>query len=180
MSKKSEAVKDRADQSSRTGVWFTPRKVLDCVDAYFGGKIPFDPYTSGDNPTNARKFATIEADGNRTSWAIHGGVFCNPPYGAKNGLNACLDKIALEASEGTEIICLVSATRFETGRGQECILNDNMNMICFPKGRVKFLDEHGTPHNRNTQPSVIYGYNARPGAFKEAFGELGRVMQIAW
>ena len=180
MSKKSEAVKARADRSSQTGEWFTPRRVLDCVDAYFGGRIPYDPFTSDDNPTNARKFSTKDSDGTQVGWGIHKGVFCNPPYGVKNGVHQCIDKIAEEARAGTEIICLISATRFETRRGQSNILEESMNMACWIRGRLHFLDYSGTEHKQNTQPSVIYGYNARPESFRAAFGELGRIMEIKW
>ena len=126
MSAKSSAVEARADRSSRTGEWFTPRRVLDAVDAYYGGRIPYDPYTAYSNPTRALQYSTREDDGNAVGWGVYGGVFCNPPYGVKNGMLECVDKIAEEARVGTEILCLVSAARFETRRGQTNILNGNL------------------------------------------------------
>jgi len=178
MTAASDAVTARADRSSLTGSWFTPRRVLDCVDAYFGGRIPFDPYTTEDNPTGADNWATLEDDGNAVDWSQFRGAFCNPPYGVKNGLHACLDKIALEALRRVPIITLLSATRFETQQGQHKILNPNLSSICWVSGRLNFLDEAGVEHKRNTQPSVIYGYNVNRARFWAAFSELGRVMSV--
>jgi hypothetical protein len=43
-------------RTSLDNTWQTPRKILDPVDRYHGGKIPLDPASASSNPTRAARF----------------------------------------------------------------------------------------------------------------------------
>lgn len=58
---------------------FTPRNILDCVDAFWPDGIELDPCWSPRSLVKAHETMTIAQDGRSVDW---GGrrVFCNPPW----------------------------------------------------------------------------------------------------
>jgi len=85
---------------------YTPAWVLDIARKL--GPIAYDPCTTPENHTGARDFSALPEDGLSQDWwsrARGGLVWCNPPF--SRGLIAeWADKIAIEASLGTEIVAL--------------------------------------------------------------------------
>jgi hypothetical protein len=176
MSRNKDGTINTADLSSKTGEWYTPDEPdLQRVRVYFDGPIPLDPFTRADNPTKAEVFFTPEENGCLQDWSVYRGCFTNPPYGVKNGGNEALIKIAEEAAAGLPIIMLINAARFETDMGQDCIITEHVNAMCFRKRRIKFKRPDGTVGKSNTWPSIYYGYNVDLDRFVLAFKPLGRV-----
>lgn len=178
LSKNKDGTINWVDKSSETGEWYTPETELERVRAYFEGPIPLDPFTRADNPTRALAIFTPADDGCKQDWGTYKGVFVNPPYGAKNGGNEALAKIAEEAAKGLEIIMLINAARFETDVGQATIISEHVNAMCFRKRRVKFIRSDGTVGKSNTWPSIFYGYNVDVERFGLAFKPLGRTFEV--
>ena len=101
MSRNKDGSVNWIDLQCQTGVWYTPRKILDPTDQYFGGQIPYDPCTSPNNPTRAREFTTDigGGDGLEMDWKAESrgdGFFINPPYGQKNNFRGWLAKMHWE------------------------------------------------------------------------------------
>jgi hypothetical protein len=174
------------DKECKRVEYFTPENILDCTRYYFGGPIPLDPATTGTNPTKAERFYTLADNGLAQPWDR--GVFVNPPYGRV--IKDWTKKIC-EASElGTQIIALLPCgARFSTRYWQDNILSSRLNVVCFVRGRVNFLDEFGNKITRinkhgkkvisgNPYDSAIYGYNVFPDSFVESFGRLGKILRI--
>jgi len=178
LSKNNDGTINTIDLSSETGEWYTPELELERVRAYFGGPIPLDPFTRADNPTKAKVIFTPTDDGCSQDWSLYKGVFVNPPYGAKNGGNEALTKIAEEAAKGLPIVMLINAARFETDMGQSTIITEYVNAMCFRKRRVKFIRADGSVGKSNTWPSIFYGYNVDVDRFAAAFKPCGRTFEV--
>ena len=170
--------------------WKTPPELLECVRAYFGGQIPFDPATTPDNPTGAREFCAgvpgrlfsqgtnlfARCNGLEVRWdltvanRIRSGVFVNPPYGRE--LRAWLQKIADEAELGVEIVALLPCSRFEQLYFQEALAV--ANALCLVRGRVKFISAlDGKPVGGNPYASMFVGWNVDYGRWARAFLPVG-------
>jgi len=156
----------------------TPESILEPVRKYFGGQIPLDPATQPSNPTKAKSFYTEETDGLAHDWDA--GTFVNPPYG-RIIKDWCV-KIGNESlrKKDRSILALMpcGSGRPGTRYWQDYIFQEQLNAICYIRGRVKFLRGDGTVASSNTYPSHILGFNVDQKKFKECFGHLGTVMNI--
>jgi len=164
------------DKKCQETVWLTPPKIIERVEAYFGGPIPLDPATLPYNPTGAKKFFTEEDDGLARVWDYPS--FLNPPYG--KGIRNWCKKIHDEATKGQEIVGLLPCgARFSTRYWQEHIFNEWLRAICFVKGRVGFLLPDGTKASQNPYDSQILLFNGSPARFAVAFKPIGKVLIVA-
>lgn len=156
--------------------YFTPENILGCTRHYFGGPIPLDPATISTNPTKAEIFYTQAEDGLILPWDH--AVFVNPPYGRV--IKDWTKKIRDSSELGTQIIALLPCgARFSTRYWQDNILSDCLDVICFVRGRVSFLDEQGNKVGQNPYDSAIYGYNVDGNGFVEAFRKLGKILKVS-
>jgi phage N-6-adenine-methyltransferase len=163
-----------ADKSGANSVWLTPPEVLAAIRDYFGAPIPLDPAT---------RFFTKTDDGLARPWKA--GVFVNPPYSKSDGekippIRLWIAKIHAEAERGTEILALLPCgARFSTGYWQDHALVPELRAVCFVRGRVNFIDGRtGVQKKANTYDSMIYGFNADPERFAEAFRRLGACFDV--
>jgi site-specific DNA-methyltransferase (adenine-specific) len=168
------------DKECKETEWWTPRKILDCVDTFYGGQIPLDPATHPSNPTKAKKFFTKDNDGLSQKWDEP--VFVNPPYG--KGIRDWCEAIWRHSLIGLPIIALLPCgARFSTRYWQNFILSERLHAICFVRSRVKFLREDGTPRPQNPYDSAIYAYNVigldRESLFTETFCPLGKCLRVS-
>lgn len=178
--------KNLADLTCKNTVYLTPDHILDPVRQYFGGRIPLDPATEHDNPTQADHFGVkngaIEGNclgnGLAINWSKYDGVFVNPPYGRE--IKLWCRRIKEEGDQGATIIALLPAgARFSTKYFQDYILDENLKAACFIRGRVRFLKPDRTETDgQNPYDSVLYGFNVDPEKFSNCFGHLGKTMKI--
>ena len=63
--------------------WGTPKKYVDAVRNFFGGKIDLDPASCKEANKTVKAKKYLDKDSLETDW--HGCVFLNPPYGKLNG-----------------------------------------------------------------------------------------------
>lgn len=148
--------------------WETPLEVLELVREM--GPIALDPCTTEENPCGAAAFLTPRTNGLTAHWfAAKGLVYANPPYG--RALNEWAAKMALEASDDTEIIALVPA-RTDTQWWQRNITT--ARAICFWEGRIRFVGaESSAPF-----PSALVYWGPRDLEFATIFKRAGWVVRL--
>jgi ParB family chromosome partitioning protein len=141
------------------------------------GAFDLDPASSDRAQENVRAatFYTKEHDGLSKPWA--GRVWLNPPF-AKDVVTLFIDKLAshYEAGDVTAAVVLVNNAT-ETRRFSR--LAAVASVICFPTGRVRFLDPEGNP-GAPLQGQAVLFLGADVEAFVRAFAQFGfcaRVMQ---
>jgi phage N-6-adenine-methyltransferase len=154
---------DQALLSSVRHDWRTPEVVLWRVHRL--GPIGLDPCTDVDNPCNAATFMT--RDGLERSWAGHGLVYCNPPYG--RAIKHWIAKCATEAAAGVEIIALVPS-RTDTAWWHEAYTT--CQSVAFWMGRLTFRDAPASA----PFPSCLFYWGKRSYEFGQQFAERARAV----
>ena len=169
----SAALKAPAHVSLHSGEseWYTPPDIIaaagDCM-----GSIELDPASSekAQETVLAERFFAAEDDGLSQPWA--GRVFLNPPYEAKL-VGPFVEKLLSEPVEQA-IIVVNNAT--ETKWGQALL--ERADAICFPSGRIKFLDSEGSPKQSPLQGQMIIGIGIEVEAFRREFQNIGAVLCV--
>lgn len=148
--------------SSDTPEWYTPKHVVDAVDAAMLG-IDLDPCAEPDRRVPATSHYTEADDGLAQPW--HGRVYMNPPYGRTIG--AWVDKLADEYESGRvlEAVALVPA-RTDTAWWAHL----PASTVCFITGRLSFSDADPAPF-----PSAACYMGPNDRRFAEVFLGLGLV-----
>jgi phage N-6-adenine-methyltransferase len=143
------------------------------------GGIDCDPASCeiANKTVMAKKFYGEEDDGLKQAWGQR--VWLNPPYA---------QPLIMEFSDAL-------ASKVESGEVQEAIvvvnnatetywfnrLLDVASAACFPKGRIKFINEDGIPSTGLQGSAILYvGQNAE--RFSEEFKKFGRILyaEKAW
>jgi phage N-6-adenine-methyltransferase len=152
--------------------WYTPRKYTDAARRVMG-EIDLDPASSelANSVIQATTYYTKEDDG--LAWDWEGRVWMNPPY-AQPLINHICDKFAMDYSMGfiTEGVVLVNNAT-ETNWFNN--LSDGAAAVCFPRGRIKFIDKNGEPSGAPLQGQAILYFGENASSFADEFGEFGRV-----
>lgn len=149
--------------SSARTTWCTPDEVLDRV--WIFDAIGLDP-SSGEGSRVGARVAFTER-GLDASWAGHGLVYCNPPYG--RAIGEWTAKMREEAARGVELIALVPA-RTDTKWFQRDLAG--ADAFCFWSGRLTFRGaEHGAPF-----PSVLVYFGDRARRFARVFRNCGWIV----
>lgn len=144
-----------AHVSQNTGIpeWYTPaeyigsaRKVLETID--------LDPASSevAQQTVAAKKYYTVEQNGLTKKWK--GRVWLNPPY-TSDLVQQFVDKLCehVIAKDVPEAILLVNNAT-ETRWFQRAAAN--AAAVCFPSGRIKFLDDEGNPGAPLQGQAILY------------------------
>ena len=163
-----------AHVSSNSGdnEWYTPPAFIDAARLAMG-RIDLDPASSeiANRTVCAETFFTAEQNGLDQTWS--GSVWMNPPY-AQPLISDFADAVS---------------ARFETGQiEQACVLVNNATetawfqrmlgastAVCFPRGRIRFLDPNGNPGAPLQGQAVIY-MGPRVDEFCAAFATFGPVV----
>lgn len=153
--------------------WYTPDDILAAARDVMGG-IWLDPASS--EIANRRVGATIyfdkDDDGLRQSWT-GGTIWMNPPY-APELVRQFADKL-VETVESYPTIAIVlvnnaTETRWFQRMAEVC------RAICFPVGRVRFLDPDGNPGAPLQGQAILY-FGFDPDRFCERFAGFGFVVR---
>ena len=151
--------------------WYTPADIIDRARRVMGG-IDLDPASSREaNETiQATRFYTEADDGLEHDW--HGRVWLNPPY--KTALvKAFTEKLLSESGVTAAVVLTNNAT--ETSWGQALL--QAAKSVCFPAGRVRFVQPDGTLAGTPLQGQMICAFGEAAGFLRE-FGDLGRVVSL--
>ena len=151
--------------------WYTPAEFVEAARGVLGA-FDLDPASSeiANRTVQAAKIYTEDDDGLKQDWPI-GNIWMNPPY-AQPLMGQFADKFAAEVRRGSNGIVLVNnATEtawFQT-IAAEC------SAVCFPKGRIRFLDPDGNQGAPLQGQAIIYCGPA-PEDFAQAFAGFGLVV----
>lgn len=162
--------------SQNTGMpeWYTPSEYIEAARVVMGG-IDTDPASSdiAQERVQATQYYTVDDDGLSVDWA--GRVWMNPPYTA--GL---VDKFAdkllehYNAGDVSQAIVLVNNAT-DTRWWQR--LAANACCVCFPAGRIKFLDQDGKPGAPLQGQSILY-LGDDTEAFADNFSQFGVIVEV--
>ena len=152
--------------------WYTPEQFIEAARRVLGG-IDVDPASSeiANKVVKAEIFFTEEDDGLSQDWP-EGRYWMNPPY-AQPLMGEFANKYAVHMHAGgsSGIVLVNNAT--ETNWFQQ--IAGVSSVICFPKGRTKFLDPEGNPGAPLQGQAILYsGDDAQ--WFAEVFEEFGLVV----
>lgn len=164
-----------ARTSSATDEWYTPRRYVEAARRVLGG-IDLDPASCerANRTVQARKYFTEADDGLKRRW--HGDVWCNPPYGWRNGKsNQALwsRKFLLEHHKGRmgAGILLVNCEPASSWFGALWEV-----WTCLTDHRIRFVDEHGVEQRQPTHGNCFAYAGPYPEIFASEFSRFGRVI----
>ena len=154
--------------------WYTPKPYIDAAKAAMG-RIDTDPASStmAQGTVEAETYYTKEDDGLDKQWA--GNVWMNPPYEQPLVKNFC-DKF-IEKYESHEISqgCVLVNNATETAFGQKML--SSCNAVCFPSGRIKFIDKEGAPSGAPLQGQMVLYFGDNISNFIDSFCQFGVVFR---
>lgn len=173
----SEALKiAHVSHNSGENEWYTPAGYIEAARAVMGG-IDTDPAScaQANETVKADKYYDSKADGLTKKW--HGRVFMNPPYAQPliaNFAKAVAAKFANK--EITEAIVLVNNAT-ETEWFNEMI--KHASAICFPNGRIRFVNKEGKPGGAPLQGQAVLYFGSKIQKFISEFKGFGWIGRIA-
>jgi ParB family chromosome partitioning protein len=173
----SEALKiAHVSHNSGENEWYTPVAYIEAARAVMGG-IDTDPASCAQaNATvKADKYYDSKADGLAQKW--HGRVFMNPPYAQPliaNFARAVAAKFSNK--EITEAIVLVNNAT-ETEWFNKMI--KHASAICFPNGRIRFVNKEGKPGGAPLQGQAVLYFGSKIQKFISEFKSFGWIGRIA-
>jgi len=153
--------------------WYTPAHFIEAARKSMGG-IDIDPASSeiANHTVKAKVFYSAEEDGLRQQWK--GRVWMNPPY-AQPLIGQFAEALASKYEAGeVEQACVLVNNATETQWFQRLL--GVSTAVCFPLGRVRFLDPQGAPGAPLQGQAVIY-LGSRVASFGAAFSAEGPVFR---
>jgi ParB family chromosome partitioning protein len=149
--------------------WYTPPHIVGMAKSVMGS-IDLDPASNevAQGWIGAETFFTKKDNGLIKPW--FGNVWLNPPYD-KNTVEAFIDK-AIHSPIKQYVILLNNIT--ETAYGQKIIKNSDM--LCFPKGRLRFIRADGKKGNMPSHGQMILYKGSNTDRFHEIFSQIGVVL----
>jgi hypothetical protein len=151
--------------------WYTPSPYIDAARRVMGG-IDLDPASSelANRTVGATTIYTKQDDGLLKDWV--GRVWMNPPYATELVGKFCGKLVGhVEDGDVTQAIVLVNNAT-ETVWFQTML--DTCTAICFPKGRVRFLDMAGVPSGAPLQGQALLYFGHNREDFVAQFSTFGR------
>jgi len=161
--------------NSGNNEWYTPSVFIEAARTCLG-EIDLDPASSpiANETVGAKQIFTAEQDGLKQPW--HGRVWLNPPY-AQPLIAQFAEAVAskYESGEIEEAIVLVNNAT-ETAWFRRMLRA--ASAVCFPAGRIKFVDPEGKPSGAPLQGQAILYIGERVHNFTEAHQALGSVLHV--
>ncbi len=156
--------------NSGNNEWYTPSKFVEAAKEVMGD-IKTDPASSpiANKTIQAETFYTEEDDGLAQEWGDT--VWINPPY-SQPAISQFCDALVskLESGEVKEACALVNNAT-ETVFGQKLL--SICCAVCFPSGRIKFLDKQGDAKGAPLQGQMILYFGKSRDKFMREFAEFG-------
>lgn len=125
------------DVRSQQNEWETPQTLYDHLEIS-GGEFTWD-LAASDNNHKAPYWFTVDNDSLVQDWsALHGRLFCNPPYG--RDIKRWIEKAAdmTDFSHNFDEIVMVIPARTDTSYWHEYIFDNPRASVDFLRGRLKF------------------------------------------
>lgn len=161
--------------NSGNNEWYTPPDYIEAARLVLG-VIDLDPASSdvANLTVQAAEYFTIDDNGLVKPW--HGCVWLNPPY-AGELIGSFVERLitAYVANEVTAAILLVNNAT-ETGWFQ--LAATQAAAICFPKGRIRYLDSTGRQANTPLQGQAFLYFGSDADIFQSVFKRFGLVVTV--
>jgi phage N-6-adenine-methyltransferase len=157
-------------QSTGHQEWYTPRDYIEAAREVLG-HIDLDPATSdiAQAIVQAEEYFTAETDGLDKPWK--GRVWLNPPYSVdlvgRFVAKLCEHHAAKDVPQALLLVNNATDTKWFQDAASEC------RAICFPSGRIRFLDEEGNASGAPLQGQAILYFGENVGAFEKGFSGFG-------
>jgi phage N-6-adenine-methyltransferase len=162
--------KTRAHVANNSGnnEWYTPPEYIAAARACMGG-IDLDPASSdiANRTVRASRYYTKEVNGLTKSWS--GRVWMNPPY-SRDCIKSFCEKLVASLDD-IETACVLVNNATETAWFQ--MMAKATAAICFPSGRVKFINEFGVRSKSPLQGQAILYFGSDAARFVESFSRFG-------
>lgn len=163
-----EAKKPHVSFNSGENEWYTPPEYIEAARAVMGS-IDLDPATSdiANQTVQASHYYTVEMNGLEKPW--FGNVWMNPPY-SSDKIGAFIDKLVIERPNYDSAIVLVNNAT-ETAWFTKMI--GIASAVCFPHGRIKFIDTQGKSSGAPLQGQAVLYIGNSVDRFCDEFAEFG-------
>jgi len=156
-------------QGTGENEWYTPKEHIEAARKALT-QIDLDPASSeiAQRTVKAKRYLTKEQDGLTKKW--EGRVWLNPPY-SQPAVQQFVEKLVSEvqAKNVTEAVLL---THNYTDTEWFHIAASACSLICFTRGRIKFVNADGEPC-APTQGQAFFYYGKREQSFRRAFEKFG-------
>lgn len=145
-----EAKKPHVAFNSGENEWYTPPEYIEAARSVMGS-IDLDPASSdmANRTVQAIEYYTAEQNGLALPW--YGNIWMNPPY-SSDKIGAFVDKLVLERPNFKSAIVLVNNA---TETSWFAKLVDLASAVCFPHGRIKFIDSQGNSTGAPLQGQAV-------------------------
>ena len=155
--------------------WYTPVEYIEAVRKVLV-TIDLDPASSpvAQKNVKATRFYTIEDDGLSRDWK--GRVFLNPPYSQDLIAKFVIKLADSYSSDSVSAAVLLVNNATETAWFQH--ISQAADYVCFPAGRIRYLDASGNPANTPLQGQVFLYFGDDGSTFVTVFSELGVVSRF--
>lgn len=170
------ASKPHVSHNSGENEWYTPSEYIEAAREVLG-TIDLDPASSSiaNERVKATSYFTKEDNGLAHEW--HGNVWMNPPY-AQPLISEFCEKVVEEFDGGrisAAIVLVNNATETRWFRQ----MTEAATAICFPTGRIKYLDSTGNPANTPLQGQAFLYFGDDTYEFISTFRQYGFVVEVA-
>ena len=155
--------------------WYTPPEYIEAARKVLGS-IDTDPASSpiANQTVKATGFYTIADNGLKQKW--QGNVWLNPPY-AQPAISDFCKTLVKKYSEGeisAAIVLINNAT--ETSWFQQLVTI--AKVICFPSGRIRFLNPDKSNPGAPLQGQAVIGIGVATEVFSQAFAGVGFIAHV--
>lgn len=154
--------------------WYTPREYVEAARAALGS-IDLDPASSeiANKTVRAKHFFSITNDGLKQKWG--GNVWMNPPY-AQPLISQFAEAVSVKFVSGEiNAACVLVNNATETAWFQAML--KAASAVCFPSGRIKFIDKDGNPSGAPLQGQAILYLGDEVGDFTREFSRFGVILR---
>jgi ParB family chromosome partitioning protein len=157
-------------QGTGENEWYTPKEYIEAARKALG-RIDLDPASSAiaQKTVKAESFYSKDDDGLTKAWT--GRVWLNPPY-SQPAVQLFIEKLVAEvqAQHVTEALLL---TNNSTDTEWFHIAAAACTLICFTRGRIRFVSAEEEPCASPLQGQAFFYYGKREQSFRRAFDEFG-------
>jgi len=155
--------------------WYTPCEYIEAARKAMGS-IDTDPASckQANTTVKATLFFDDKSNGLEQKW--RGNVWMNPPF-AQPLIRQFAEAVAIKYADGEikqAVVLVNNATETEWFR----VMAAQTQAMCFPKGRIRFIDKAGNPSGAPLQgQAVLYMGNAK-ARFLKAFAGFGLLVEV--
>jgi phage N-6-adenine-methyltransferase len=164
-----DTVENHRAQGTGENEWFTPEEYLEAARAVLGS-IDLDPASNdiAQRVVRAATYYTKEDNGLDKPWK--GNVWLNPPY-SQPLIGQFGERLVSEYMSGT-VPRAIMLTHNYTDTAWFHAAEREATLICFTRGRIKFVDASGDECNP-TQGQAFFYYGNEPEIFRDVFERFG-------